>query len=157
MIDTLQDFTTSLPPVLRWLALMAAGAVPFVESYLGSAIGIVVGVNAPVAVAAAVVGNVASMVVMVLGAHAVRGRAAGQAEALSIRRQRLRRWFHRYGVAAVSLLGQTILPSQFTSAALVSFGAPKNMVIVWQVISIILWGVVFGILATLGVDLLGPR
>lgn len=69
----------------------------------------------------------------------------------------MRRAFDKYGVAGVSLLGQTILPSQVTSAALVSFGAPRNTVISWQIISIILWGVAFGVLATLGVDLLGGR
>lgn len=53
-------------------------------------------------------------------------------------------------LAGVSLLGQTTLPSQITSAALVSFGANKQKVIVWQVISIVLWGTLLGILATLG-------
>ena len=65
----------------------------------------------------------------------------------------MRRSFDRYGVAGVSLLGQTILPSQITSAAMVSFGANRNAVIMWQVISIILWGVAFGVLTTLGVSL----
>ena len=53
----------------------------------------------------------------------------------------------------MSLVGPTILPSQFTSAAMVSFGANRNAVIFWQIISIVLWGVVFGVLATLGVSL----
>ena len=52
-------------------------------------------------------------------------------------------------------MGQTILPSQITSAAMVSFGAQKNAVILWQVISIIIWGTVFGVLASVGVSLAG--
>ncbi|MGI9822160.1 hypothetical protein [Agromyces sp. Marseille-Q5079] len=71
----------------------------------------------------------------------------------SPRREKLRRAFDKYGVAGVSIIGQTMLPSQITSAAMVSFGANRNTVIFWQVISIILWGVVFGVLATLGVSL----
>lgn len=55
----------------------------------------------------------------------------------------------------MSLLGQTILPSQLTSAAMVSFGANRNVVIVWQIISIVLWGTLFGVLATLGIAVLG--
>ena len=66
---------------------------------------------------------------------------------------KLRRAFDRYGVAGVSLLGQTILPSQITSAAMVSFGANRNTVVFWQIVSIILWGIAFGVLATLGVQL----
>ena len=157
MIENLQDFISSLPPLIQWLGVMAAGAIPFIESYLGSAIGIIAGVPAPVAIAAAIIGNVTTMVLLVAAAHAVRGQTSPQQKQRSPRRQRLRRAFDKYGVAGVSLLGQTILPSQITSAAMVSFGAPKNTVIFWQTISIILWGIAFGILATLGVDLLSTR
>lgn len=157
MIESLQDFTASLPTWLQWLGVMAAGAIPFIESYFGSVIGVIAGLPTPLAIGAAVVGNIATMLLLVLGAHAVRGRTARQDRERSPRRQRLRGAFDRYGVAGVSLLGQTILPSQITSAALVSFGAPKNAVIFWQVVSIILWGTAFGVLATLGVNLLGNR
>lgn len=158
MFEALQDFTASLPPWLQWAGIMLAGAIPFVESYFGSVLGVITGLAPPVAVAAAVLGNVASMLVLVLTAHAIRGRTAGEPREpreRSPKRQRLRRSFDKYGVAGVSLLGQTMLPSQITSAALVSFGAPKNTVIFWQIISILLWGIAFGTLAALGVDLLG--
>ncbi|MCT1514559.1 hypothetical protein [Dietzia cercidiphylli] len=157
MIESLQDFTGSLPTWLQWVGVMAAGAIPFIESYFGSVIGVIAGLPTPLAIAAAVVGNIATMLLLVLGAHAVRGRTARPDRERSPKRQRLRRTFDKYGVAGVSLLGQTILPSQITSAALVSFGAPKNAVILWQVISIVLWGTAFGVLATLGVNLLGDR
>jgi hypothetical protein len=166
MIDALQDFTASLPPFLQWFGVMLAAAVPFVESYFGSVIGVLAGIDPVIAIIAAIVGNIVSMVVVVLSAHGVRTRVgvaratrAGVdvdlAETESPRRRRLRAQFDRYGVPGVSLLGQTILPSQITSAAMVGFGASRNAVIFWQVISIVLWGVVFGVLATLGVTLLG--
>lgn len=120
-------------------------------------IGVLAGLGPAVAIGAAIVGNVASMLVLVQAAHAARGRLAGEPKELSPRRQRLRRAFDRYGVAGVSLLGQSILPSQITSAAMVSFGASKRAVIVWQVISIALWGIAFGALAAVGVDLLSGR
>lgn len=157
MIESFQQFTESLPTWLQWLGVMAAGAVPFIESYFGSVIGILAGLPPWAAVAAAVAGNVVTMLITVLGAHAVRGRLIRPGRPVSPRRERLRRAFDRYGVAGVSLLGQTLLPSQITSAALVSFGAARNTVIFWQVISIILWGALFGILATLGIDLLIGR
>lgn len=155
MIESIQEFTSSLPPLLQWLGVLVAGAIPFVESYAGSVIGVIAGLPTPVAIIAAVVGNVASMAVLVLGAHAVRGRVAHQPQPQeeSAKRQRLRAAFDRYGVAGVSLVGQTILPSQITSAAMVSFGASRNAVLLWQTISIVLWGAVFGLLATFGVNL----
>lgn len=157
MFEALQDFTASLPPWLQWAGVVLAGAIPFVESYFGSVLGVVAGLAPPVAVTAAVLGNVASMLALVLIADAVRGRTAREPRERSSKRQRLRRSFDKYGVAGVSLLGQTMLPSQITSAALVSFGAPRNAVIFWQIVSILLWGIAFGTLAALGVDLLGNR
>lgn len=155
MIEGLQEWTAGLPAVLQWLGVMAAGAIPFVESYLGSVIGVVAGLNPVVAVLAAVVGNIVTMTLVVLSADSLRRRRGTEApEQMSPRKQRLRRLFDRFGVPGVSLLGQTVLPSQITSGALVAFGANTRGVIVWQVVSIILWGVLFGVLATLGVDLL---
>ncbi len=156
LIDALRDFTASLPELLQWLGIVLAAAIPFVESYFGAAIGILAGVNPVVAILAAIVGNVLSMLAFVLSAHGVRSRVrlGKVAKPDSPRRAKLRERFDRYGVAGVSLLGQTILPSQITSAAMVSFGASKNVVILWQIISIIIWGVVFGVLATLGVTVL---
>lgn len=157
MIDALQDFTASLPTVLQWVGVILAAAIPFIESYFGSVIGVLAGINPVVAIAAAIAGNVISMLLFVLSAHSVRSKVvSGKApKEPSARRQKLRAQFDKYGVAGVSLLGQTILPSQITSAAMVSFGASKNAVILWQIVSIILWGVAFGILASLGVSLIG--
>lgn len=164
MIDALREFTASLPQFLQWFGVMLAAAIPFVESYGGSVIGVLAGLDPAVAIIAAIVGNVVSMTVVVLSAHGVRSRvgaarASGtgsddEATVESPRRQRLRARFDRYGVPGVSLLGQTILPSQITSAAMVGFGASRNAVILWQVISIMLWGVAFGVLAAIGVPLL---
>lgn len=156
MIDALQDFTASLPDVLQWLGVMIAAAIPFVESYFGSVIGVIAGINPAVAILAAVVGNIISMLIVVLSAHGVRSKIVnGRAADASPRRQKLRERFDRYGVPGVSLLGQTLLPSQFTSAAMVSFGASRNAVILWQIVSIIIWGTVFGVLATLGISFAG--
>ena len=156
MQDALRDFTASLPDLLQWVGIVLAAAIPFVESYFGAVIGVVAGLNPIVAIGAAIVGNVISMLIFVLVAHRVRTTVrSGQApKPETARRAKLRDRFDRYGVAGVSLLGQTLLPSQITSAAMVSFGASRNAVILWQTISIIIWGVLFGALATAGVTVL---
>lgn len=160
MLEALQNFTESLPPVFQWLGVMLLGAIPFVESYLGSVVGVLVGLSPFVAIPAAIVGNIISMLAFVLAAHGVRSRVTrgrGEEPVLSPRRQKLKARFERYGVPGVSLLGQLVLPSQITSAAIVSFGAPRNAVIFWQIVSIILWGVVCGTLAAVGVNLFAGR
>ncbi|WP_309069657.1 hypothetical protein [Microbacterium sp.] len=154
MLDSLQTFTESLPPALQWLGVILLGAIPFIESYFGSFVGVLAGLSPWIAVPAAIIGNVISMLIFVLTAHGVRKAATRnrEAPALSPRRAKLKERFERFGVPGVSLLGQLVLPSQITSAAIVGFGASRNAVILWQVISIILWGIVFGVLAMLGVQ-----
>lgn len=147
MIESLQDFASSFPAWAQWFAIVLVSAIPFVESYFGSVIGVAIGLHPAVAIGAAVVGNVISMIGFVYAAHAARRRAVGEEQELSARREKVRTMFDRFGVPGVSLLGQTLLPSQITSGAMVGFGASRNAVIGWQVLSIILWGAAFGLIA----------
>ncbi|OLT45235.1 hypothetical protein BJF85_02325 [Saccharomonospora sp. CUA-673] len=159
MIENIQEWALSLPWFLHWVGVLALGAIPFVESYLGSIIGVVSGLNPVVAVVAAVIGNVVSMLAFVFGAHGIRSRVTRDREQppRSPRTQKVKDRFDRYGVAGVSLLGQLVLPSQITSALIVSFGATRNLVIFWQVVSIVLWGIVCGVLAVYGINLLAEQ
>ena len=156
MIESLQNFAASFPEPLQFLAVALVAAVPLIESYFGSAIGAVIGVPVVAAIATAVIGNVISMLLFVNSAHAVRSkvRKGTESEKKERKFEKLRHAFDKYGIAGVSLLGQTMLPSQITSAALVSFGANKQKVIFWQIISIILWGTIFGVLAAQGISLI---
>lgn len=153
MIEALQNFTQSLPEWARWAGVILIAALPFVESYFGSAIGIIAGVHPVVAVTAAVIGNTASMLILVFSAHKLRSRFSKREPKRST--QRLRKMFDRWGVPGVSLLGQAVLPSQITSMAMVSFGASRNAVAGWQIVSIVMWGALFGVLTVAGVNLLG--
>lgn len=149
-MHALQEFVHNLPAALQFLGVMAIAAIPFVESYFGSVIGIVAGVNPVVVVLCAIIGNLVSMLVFCLLAHRGRQLAVKDPTPLSPRKQKLKRLFDRYGVAAVSLLGQTILPSQITSAAMVGFGANLRTVVAWQSVSIVVWGTIFAALAHVG-------
>lgn len=154
MIESLQEFAASVPDWLQWAGILLVSAIPFVESYFGSVIGVAIGLHPVVAILMAVIGNVISMLAFVYGTGAIRDRATKNKEPdESPKRQRLKRMFDKFGVPGVSLLGQTFLPSQITSSAMVGFGANRNVVAFWQVISIIMWGVLFGVLATLGIEL----
>ena len=54
-------------------------------------------------------------------------------------RQRLNKWFVRFGVPGASVLGALVLPTQVTSAILVGGGSPRAWVLLWQAVSIALW------------------
>lgn len=154
-MEAFQDFVAGLPALVQWLGVVLVSAIPFIESYFGAVIGVVAGIHPAIAIVAAIIGNVISMVLFVLAAGAARAKSGADEKPTTPRRERIKRFFDRWGVPGVSLLGQTILPSQITSAAMVGFGASRRQVIIWQIVSIVLWGVAFGLLAVGGVVLLG--
>lgn len=156
IITWLRELTETTSAVWQWAVIFFAGAIPFVESYFAGPLGIVAGMNPVVAILAAVAGNVASMAVLVIIAGRARRLKKNANEPLAPKKQKLKNAFDKYGVPGVSLLGQTLLPSQITSMAMVAFGADQKTVILWQTVSIILWGVAFGTLALLGVNAFIP-
>ena len=182
IFDGLSDFimtlTTWVAGLESWQqlgALVLISAIPFVESYTGSFLGVLVGINPGLAVAAAVVGNTIStfaLIALAGGARSAvargRGRRGEQPGTLdesasngssaneaapnskkARRNAKIAKYFDRFGVPGVSLLGPLALPSQFTAPAMVGLGASKRSVYVWMFISIVAWGVLFGFFSDL--------
>ncbi|WP_382304023.1 small multidrug efflux protein [Herbiconiux sp. UC225_62] len=52
---------------------------------------------------------------------------------------RFKRFLVRFGVPGASILGPLAIPTQFTSAILVSTGVAKGWVLLWQAVAISLW------------------
>jgi hypothetical protein len=62
--------------------------------------------------------------------------------------QRFKRFLVRFGVPGASILGPLAIPTQFTSAILVSTGVPKGWVLLWQAVAISLWTAFTTLVAT---------
>lgn len=151
LIQDLQQFTESLPAALQFLGVAVSALIPFVEGEGAAIIGAVTGISPWLSIPVAILANLGIVTVIVLSFDRARTAvlnrriARGRAPApLSPRQRRTRRAFERYGVPGVSLLGPFLLPTHFTSAALVSFGAAKGYVIAWQAAAITLYAGVFG-------------
>lgn len=169
LLISLQDFTASLPPFLRWLGVMLAAVIPYVEAEGAAVLGIAAGLHPVVAIAAALAGNALALAVVVNATSAVRSGVAARRSggtptggvtvierdddpAPDAKRARMRRVFNRYGVPGVSFLGPLLLPSHVTAAAMVGFGAPKRTVLAWGIIAVGAWAIVIGTIAYLGVS-----
>ena len=164
LISGLQDLMGTVPELVQPLIVALAALIPFVEGEVASVLGIWAGLNPVVAFIAAVAGNFLSVfVVVVFGARvresitAWRARrkaealvmsdgsiAAGPAETPEVKpeskgRQRFKRMLVRFGVPGASILGPLALPTQFTSAILVSSGVSKKWVLLWQAVAIVIW------------------
>lgn len=153
MIETLQDFTQSFPGWLQWFAVFLVAAIPFVESYAGTLIGVAIGLHPAVAVSAAIAGNAAAVVLIVVLSNRIRQRVRStpKSETTSRGRERVGRLFQRFGIPGVALIGH---PTQISSAAMVGFGANPTKVLTWELVSVVVWGVAVAILGGLGVQVL---
>lgn len=156
----LTSFVSGLDPWQQVLALVPAGAIPFVESYLGSFLGTLVGIHPAIAIPAAVLGNVlATFAVTALAGRArgavLRGRGAdrsGSDDAVAASgagggrfRSKVAGALDRYGVPGVCLLGPLLVASQITAPTLVALGATRSRVYLWMGVSILAWGLAFGL------------
>lgn len=157
-MDALVDFTQSLPPWLQWAGIMLIAAIPFVESHFAALIGGLVGIPLPVTIAAAAAGNVASVLLVLFAGDAVRRRfrarraekTGEQRPAPSARQERFRRLFARFGVPGVGLVGQMVIPNQFTALMMLALGASRRAIAVWVTIGIVIWAIVFALLGQAG-------
>lgn len=151
LIQHFQQFTDTLPTALQFLGVAVSALIPFVEGHGAAIIGAVAGVSPWLALPVAILANVAVVAVITLSFDRIRAavlaRRAARGRTPAVpgpRQQRARQAFERYGVPGVSLLGPFLLPTHFTSAALVSFGASKGYVILWQAVAITLYAGAFG-------------
>lgn len=162
MFESLQSWISSVPEALQWLAVMVAAMVPFIDSYEGAFVGVLVGIFPPLAIAAAIVGNTASMLLFVRFGDAILARrqrkaaASAKAEAKQqAKQEKVHRAMDRWGVPGGALLGPFLLPPQFTALAMISFGATRRWVVLWQAISITMWGILFGLLGIVTLSVIG--
>ncbi|MBM7634479.1 small multi-drug export protein [Geomicrobium sediminis] len=66
-------------------------------------------------------------------------------------RVRARRYWDRFGLAGLSILGTGLLSSHLTALLACSFGANRAKLSLWMIISIVLWSVLLGGLIHFGV------
>ena len=90
MIESLQQFVETTDPVWQWLAIIAVSAIPFVESYFGSVLGVIAGVTVLIAVPAAIIGNWLSMFVLVVLGHRLRAQRVPEGTKLSPKKQKFK-------------------------------------------------------------------
>ena len=152
IVANIQSFTESLPTALRFLGVVVAAFIPYIEGEGAAIIGIIAGMEPWLAIPVAILANLAIVVVIVLSFEKIRAAiinrriAAGKTpKPASEKQQKVRRALDKYGVPGASLLGPFLLPTHFTAAALTSFGITKGRVITWQAVAIFLYSTVFGL------------
>lgn len=174
-IEFLQNLMSQVPFLVQPLIVAAAAAIPFLESELASVLGVWAGLNPFGAAGAAMAGNFASVFVVVFFGARIRAmiiaRRARRSELVAVGQvvpggtglldepvvdskpeskgvRRFKKFLVRFGVPGASILGPLAIPTQFTSALLVSTGVSKGWVLLWQGVAIFLWTTMTTLIAT---------
>lgn len=156
MIEQLNALVDTLHPALQILAVLVIGIVPFLESYVGAGVGALAGMPVAVAVVAAVAGNLLALAAAAwLGTRTRRGLTRGRERPQSERRRKLVARVDRYGVPVASLIAPTLMAISLTAFAMIAAGLDRRQVVVWQTITIVVWGVLFGVLGLGALTALG--
>jgi len=184
IIEFLQDLMAQLPFFVQPLIVAAVAAIPFLEAELASVLGVWAGLNPFIAAGAAIIGNVASVFVVVFFGARIRAtviaRRARRSELVTVAQpvhagpsdplagpdplvaieaepepepeskgvRRFKKFLVRFGVPGASILGPLAIPTQFTSALMVSMGVAKSWILLWQTVAIVLWTTMTTLVAT---------
>lgn len=146
-------------PMLQFLGVMLVAMVPFIEGYFAVPAGIAIGFSAVLTIAAAIVGNWISVIVVILASDRVKQWLQGRKKSKSSeekqykRLERGQKLFHKYGVPGVSLLGPLLVGDHIAALVCIASGAPRKSVIIWQTVAIVVWAVGMGLLVMLGINM----
>jgi Ca2+/H+ antiporter, TMEM165/GDT1 family len=154
---------------LTYLAVLVAAAIPWLEVLLVVPAGILAGLPWGPTVAVAAVGNVATLVPVVVAADRLESwwrRRSDTAPAADgeggedggVGRQgRARRLLDRYGVPGLAVLGPLLTGAHLAAAVAMAAGADRRRALVWFVSGVVAWALLAGVLTILGVGAFAER
>lgn len=145
-------------PLLQFLGVMLVAMIPFIEGYFSVPVGIAIGFSPVMTIAAAIVGNWISVMVVILASDRVKKSLQNKKtserkqEKQNKRLERGQKLFHKYGVPGVSLLGPLLIGDHIAALVCIASGASKRHVMIWQTTAIVVWAVGMGVLVLLGIN-----
>lgn len=145
--------------VLAYLTILVAAAVPWLEVLFVVPVGILAGLSPAAVVVVAAIGNIATLVPVVLGAErlrrwwrARRGRDLDDAgHGRSARAQRLT---ERYGLPGVALLGPLLTGIHVAALAALAGGAERRATLLWSSAGVVVWSALTAAATVLGIEAL---
>lgn len=145
-LEMYQDWVSSLPEVVQWLAVLILGMIPYIEVQAGAVTGILSGVHPILSIILAMLGNFIIVMLCIVLAEKLNNKIGKKDEELSSKRQKFNKNFEKYGIAGTAMLGWLILPSSIIGFLMVvTAKVPKRKAMFWMTVSILFWGTIVGI------------
>lgn len=141
--------------VYQFVMIFTIGFIPFLEAHVAVPVGVLLKLPIIPTALLGIVANIASVMLVILFTTLIKTKLTKNhnKSTLKGRLQKTQIYFNRYGVPGLSLMGPIVGANHISAFVSVAAGASKERVIVWQIISIILWGIGSGLLIYYGVDI----
>lgn len=142
--------------ILDYFLVFLGAAIPWLELALVIPLGIISGLNPFAVVIVGFVGNMVTVIALIIGYdkfkiwHAKRNEGKEKKE--SKRSVRAKALWDKYGLPGMLLLGPILIGTHIAAFIGMTLGASKVKTMLWSTISIGAWAILFGVLTALGFD-----
>ncbi|MBY7144961.1 small multi-drug export protein [Virgibacillus sp. NKC19-3] len=143
--------------LFEYALVFVAAAIPWFEIAVVIPLGIIRGLSSFWVMLLAFVGNVITVLPVVIGADKVmewytkRRREKGKAP--SSRNERGKRIWNKYGLPGLALLGPILTGIHLAALIAMTLGAQKTNATIWITISLGIWTLILGIGTMMGLDI----
>lgn len=142
--------------IYEYVMIFLGAAIPWFEIALVIPLGIVWGLSPFWVMILAFVGNMITVLALILGFDKFQRwyikRQEAKGKKPNKRSERAKRIWNKYGLPGVAMLGPILIGTHIAAFIGMTLGATKKNTTVWLTISIAAWTLAFGILAALGFD-----
>ncbi len=138
--------------MVEYLLVFLGAAIPWFEIALVIPFGIITGLNPVVVMIVAFIGNMVTILALIIGFDKFEHWFSKKEKKNSKREERARTMWNKYGLPGMVMLGPIFIGSHIAAFIGMLLGATKQATLAWSTISIGVWSLVFGIFTALGFD-----
>ncbi|MCM3176762.1 small multi-drug export protein [Cytobacillus horneckiae] len=146
--------------IWQYVLVFLAAGTPFIEAMVTVPFAIIAGLNPVVASLIAFLGNLVTVILVVVFYDYVLRWNARRLESKGIRKkgpskrqERAKRVWNRFGLPGLSIAGPFLISSHVTIFMALALGASKQAAISWMAISLALWTILAAAATSFGFDL----
>ena len=136
----------------EYALVFIGAAVPWLEILIVVPLGIVRGLSPFWVMVLGFVGNLSTLIPMIIGYEKFKNWYAKKSGKNKKRNDRAKRIWNKYGLPGLAFLGPILLGIHIAACIGMTLGAQKGATMLWTTVSLGIWTIIFGGLTALGFD-----
>lgn len=142
--------------IYEYFLVFLGAAIPWFEIALVIPLGIVWGLSPVWVMVVAFVGNMLTVLALIIGFDRFQlwynKRQEAKGKTVSKKSERAKQIWNKYGLPGLAMLGPILIGTHIAAFIGMTLGATKKNTTVWLTISIAVWSLAFGVLTAFGFD-----